>query len=306
MITEIDQFQPVEQQLRSEKLFLRVMSLGATVTELRYRGRPVILSYPSPVDYLTRGAYLGAVIGRVANRIGGGSFPLGGRTYTLSQNEGETTLHGGQNAWDKRLWDSRAEGDRLVFTLLSPDGDNGFPGTLRAEVSYRLTADELHIDFSGESDADTLFAPTTHLYFNLCGSGSVLNTRVCMSSSAYLELDERKIPTGRILPASDDFDFSSPRPIARHFDYCFVLDGAPAFEAVAGGLRLRVSTDFPALHFYTGAHLPAPHAPGEGFAVEPEFFPDAIHHPSFSAPILRAGERFRRSLVLRFSEESED
>ena len=306
MITENDQFHPNTRSLQSKNLFLRVMSLGATVLELRYRGRPVVLSYPAPDDYLRHTAYLGAIVGRVANRIGDGSFTLGGRRYELSKNEGKNTLHDGRDSWDRRLWDSRVEADSLVYTLCSPDGDNGFPGRLRAELRYTLYDDALRIDFYGESDADTLFAPTTHLYFNLCGAGSVLDTRVRIDADGYLEVDDALIPTGRILPTAGDFDFSASRPIGRHFDHCFVLSGAPALEAVAGDLRMRVETDFPALHFYTGEFLPPPHTPGEGFAVEPEFFPDAIHHPSFDAPILRAGECFHRHVVYTFSEDSEN
>ena len=289
--------------LDSGELRVCVMELGATVTAVDFRGRRVGLGYSSADDYLHHGAYLGAIVGRFANRIGGGSFPLGGKRCELQRNENGNTLHGGADSWDRRVWDSRIEGDSVVFTLLSPDGDNGFPGNVRALVRYRVSGAELRIDFEGVTDADTVFAPTSHMYFNLRGEGSVLDTVMRIPARGVLEVDGALIPTGRILPAEGDFDFSRPRVVGRDYDHAFVLEGARACEAACGGVRMTLDTDFPALQFYTGAFLGEPFGAGGGFAVEPEFYPDAPNHPDFPSALLRPGERFSRFASFRFSTE---
>ena len=290
--------------LTSEELRVGVMEFGATVTGVEYRGRRVGLGYARPEDYLTHDAYLGAVVGRFANRIGGGAFPLDGKTVELQKNERGNTLHGGADSWDRRVWQSRVEGESVVFTLVSPDGDNGFPGEVTAEVRYTVTGAELHIDFEGETDADTVFAPTSHMYFNLRGQGSVLGMRMRIPACGVLEVDGALIPTGRVLPAEGDFDFSVSRPVGRCYDHAFVLEGARACEAADGGVTLTLDTDFPALQFYTGEFLGEPFGACGGFAVEPESFPDAPNHPDFPSALLRPGERFRRFARYRFSSEA--
>ena len=223
--------------LESEELRVSVTELGATVTAVDYRGRRVGLGYERAEDYLAHDAYLGAIVGRFANRIGGGRFPLGGRTVELDRNEKGNTLHGGADSWDRRIWSGRVEGESAVFTLLSPDGDRGFPGNLTARVRYTVTGSELRIDFEGETDADTVFAPTSHMYFNLRGEGSVLGMEMQIGARGVLEVDGALIPTGRILPAEGDFDFSSPRPIARSYDHAFVLEGTRACDRLGHALR---------------------------------------------------------------------
>ena len=288
--------------LESEELRVSVMELGATVTGVDYRGKRVGLGYESAEDYLTHGAYLGAIVGRFANRIGGGSFPLNGRRVELPRNEGANTLHGGPDSWDRRVWQGSIDGESVLFTLVSPAGDNGFPGRLTAAVRYTVTGGALRIDFEGDTDADTVFAPTTHMYFNLCGTGSVLDTRIRIPARGVLEVDEALIPTGRVLPAEGAFDFSGLRPVNQNYDHAFVLDGSRACEAVCGGVRLTLDTDFPALQFYTGAFLGEPFGENGGFAVEPKFYPDAPNHPDFPSALLRAGEHFRRYAVYSFSD----
>lgn len=288
--------------LESDSLRVSVMELGATVTGLDYRGRRIGLGYPRAEDYLSHDAYLGAIVGRFANRIGGGSFPLGDGRVELQRNEGSNTLHGGKDSWDRRVWHSRVEGESVCFSLVSPAGDNGFPGRLCAEVRYTLSGSDLRIDFEGETDADTVFAPTSHMYFNLCGAGSVMGTQMCIPAEGVLEVDGSLIPTGRILPAAGDFDFSRLRPIERNYDHAFVLSESRACEAVGGGIRLTLDTDFPALQFYTGAFLGEPFGANGGFAVEPEFYPDAPNHPEFPSTLLRPGETFRHFALYRFSD----
>ncbi len=287
--------------LCSEELRVSIMELGATVTGVEYRGRRVSLGYGRAEDYLTHGAYLGAVVGRFANRIGGGRFPLGGRLIELQKNENGNTLHGGAASWDRRVWQGAVEGEGVRFTLLSPDGDNGFPGNVRASVLYTVSGSALRIDFEGETDADTVFAPTSHMYFNLAGEGSVLDMRMRIPAAGVLEVDGALIPTGRVLPAAGAFDFSRPRTVGQSYDHAFVLAGERACEAEAGGLRLTLDTDFPALQFYTGTFLGEPFGESGGFAVEPEAYPDAPNHPQFPSALLRPGETFRRWAVYTFA-----
>lgn len=289
-------------RLVSDELSVSVMEYGATVTDVCWRGKHVGLGYRTVEEYKREPCFVGAAIGRFANRIGGGAFTLGDRRYELSRNEGGNTLHGGADSWDRRLWRGEIVGSSVRMTLVSPDGDNGFPGNLTATVTYTVTGGELRIDFAGHSDADTVYAPTTHMYFNLNEGGSVFGTEMQIGACGVLEVDEALIPTGRVLPAEGDFDFSVPRPVTRDYDHCFVLDSEQACTATAGGVKLTLTTDFPAMQFYTGAYLTEPFGPNGGFAVEPEFYPDAPNHPDFPSVLLRAGEDFRKYAVFAFSE----
>ena len=289
-------------RLTSEELSVDVIDYGATVTSVRYRGRNVALGYQTAEEYRKGQCFIGAAIGRYANRIGGGAFELGGKRYELSRNEGENTLHGGADSWDRRVWSGEIRGDSLRMTLFSPDGDNGFPGNMTAAVTYTVAGGELRLDFEGESDADTVYAPTTHMYFNLKGEGKILDTEMQIDAEGVLEVDGALIPTGRVLPAEGDFDFSAPRPIGQDYDHCFVLRSQNACRARAGGIALTLGTDFPAMQFYTGRWLTAPFGPNEGFAVEPEFYPDAPKKPDFPSTLLRAGETFHKYAIFRFDQ----
>ena len=216
--------------IENGNLSLTVSEFGATALSLKRDGREMLLGFQSIRGYEQSGAYIGAIVGRWANRIGGAAFELNGRRFELCANEGKNCLHGGNDGkpWNKRLWKGQAESEvRVSFTLLSPDGDNGFPGSLTARVDYTLLPDRVRIDLSGVSDADTYYAPTSHIYFSL-GEENILDAMMQINSSGHLEVDGELIPTGRILPAEGDFDFSSLRRIAGNYDDCFVIDGAPA------------------------------------------------------------------------------
>ena len=286
--------------LANENLCVTVTDLGATVISLRYRGKECVLGYDSPEDYLQGDAYLGAVVGRCANRIGGAAFSLNGQRWKLPANEGNNQLHGGPASYDKRRWQAAPGEDSVSFSLLSPDGDNGYPGNLQIQVTYRLEGDSLFLIFQGESDADTVFAPTSHMYFCL-GEGSVLNGRLQIPAEQVVEVGADLIPTGRLLPAEGDFDFRSLRAVARDYDHCFVLSGEHACRLEQGHTALDVYTDFPGLQVYTGAFLPAPFRPRQGLALEPEFFPDSPNQPAFPDVTLRKGQPFRRYMAFRFS-----
>ena len=288
--------------LSTEELELSVTDLGATVQRLRYRGKDCILGYDSPEEYLAGGGYLGASVGRVGNRIGGSAFTLNGVRYALAPNEGPNQLHGGPSSYDRRRWDAETPDEHtLRFSLFSPDGDNGYPGNLRAWVLYRVEGGTLRIEFGGESDRDTVYAPTNHMYFDLGGVGKALDMRMQLWADRFVETGEGLIPTGRLLPAEGAFDFRQLRPVTQDFDHAFVLTGEHACTLEGGGLRMELFTDFPALQVYTGSGLCAPHRRNQGLALEPEFLPDSPNHPGFSDISLRAGERFSRWAEYRFS-----
>lgn len=292
--------------LENGPLRLAVTELGAAITSLRFQGRELALGYARAADYLAGRDYLGAVVGRFANRIGGGGFWLNGRRCSLSRNEGGNTLHGGENAFDRRRWQASTEGESLCLSLYSPDGDNGFPGGLRARVRYSLEGPALRLDFEGEAEDDTVFAPTTHLYLNLDPPSDVRRHRLAINASAWLETDGALIPTGRLCPPEGEMDFSRPRPIGRALDHCFLLRGREACRLSAGGLCLSLETDFPALQVYTGEFLGAPFSPFAGLALEPEFCPDSPNRPEFASPLLRRGEPFRKYAIFRFAAEEEE
>ncbi len=290
--------------LENGSLTLSAMELGATVTGLRFKGREILLRFDRAEDYLKQTSYLCAAVGRCANRIGGARFRLNGREYRLPANEGRSQLHGGPEAFDWRRWDAQPLGDSAVrFTLQSPDGDNGFPGALEASVTYSLSGSAFRIEFEGLSDADTVFAPTSHLYFNLAGAGSVLDAELQINGDRYVEVDRELIPTGRLLPAEGDFDFRRLRRIGRDYDHCFALNGGErALLLRAGGIAMELYTDFPGVQIYTGSALEAPFGRNGGLAIEPEFYPDSPNRPEFPSVLLRKGESFRRTAEFRFSE----
>ncbi len=288
--------------LSNGELSLAVTDLGATAVSLRYHGQETILGYALPEDYLAGTAYIGAAIGRYGNRIGGAAFELNGVRCALTPNEGPNQLHGGPDSYDKRRWDAEPLGDEAIrFTLFSPDGDNGFPGDLKAAVTYRLSGGTLRLDFEGESSADTVYAPTSHMYFDLSGRRRVLEDELWLGADRYVEPGEGLIPTGRLPAAEGAFDFRTPRPIGQNYDHAFILTGEHACTLRAGGIAMDLYTDFPALQVYAGEFLPPPFGPNGGLALEPEFFPDSPNHPDFPSTLLRAGEPFRRWAEYRFS-----
>ena len=287
--------------ITSDRLSVSVASLGATVTSVCLDGRERTLGYATPDGYLQGTAYIGAVVGRYGNRIGKARFSLDGTEYRLTANENGNQLHGGPHAFDKRIWQADVlRGNAVRFTLLSPDGDNGYPGNLRAAVTYTVDGNGFGIDFEGDSDADTVYAPTTHIYWNLDGAAQILDTRLQMHANAFLPVNAENIPTGEMLPTAGAFDFSSPRRVGKDYDHCFILNGSPAARAAAGDVRMTLETDYPALQLYTGGMLTGLHGKNAGFALEPEYYPNSPNHPEFPSPILRKGVHFHKYVRYRF------
>ena len=277
-------------------------TLGAMMTGLKHRGRECAVCYQDAPAALKGDCYLCKAVGRYANRIGGSAFTLGGTRYELTPNENGNQLHGGPDTVDKRVWDAEPVGENAVrFSITMPDGENGFPGTLTMSVTYSLIGSALRVDFGGETDQITVFAPTVHPYFNLGGEDSVLRAKLCINASGHLEVDGGLIPTGTVLPCEGRFDYASLREIGEDLDDCFIITSDHACTLEMGDKRMDVYTDFPAIQIYTGSVMPEPYPANRGVAIEPEFYPDSPNHPEFPSTVLRPGEQFSRYVEYRFS-----
>ena len=289
--------------------------------------RDIVLGFDTLADYEAQDKYIGALVGRVANRIGGASFQLGGRTYQLHANNGPNCLHGGLRGFDRAVWQARQEGESLVLSHTSPDGEEGFPGELWAEVRYTLSsAGALTLEYLARSSRDTLCNLTNHTYFNLAGhaAGSLEGQCIQIAADSITPTDETSVPTGALMPVEGTpFDLRKKIPIlqgiaGKHpqlelgngYDHNFILRHRPAgplaLAAIASGagLKLTCSTTQPGLQFYTANYLDgeqgkdgAVYGPRCAFCLETQGWPDAIHHPSFPSPVLRAGETYRQATV---------
>ena len=247
--------------------------------------------------------YRQPIVGRYGNRIAKGRFDLDGFTYQLSQNEGENHLHGGTNGFDKQEWTLQPLSDNtLLMTRVSPDGEEGYPGTLQISVLCSLTdKNELVLQYSAVTDKPTILNPTLHAWFNLHGNGEGLTTSHLLKINAdhYTPVDAELIPTGEIAPVEGtSFDFRNGKPVTPEFDHNFVLRGAPGEPALelwepATGILLKVYTDQPGLQMYSGK-------PDCGLVLETQHFPDSPNHPDFPTTVLRPGENYTQNTIYRF------
>lgn len=280
--------------IENEFLSLTVMNLGATMTSLKVDGEEVLLSYATPEEYLNGSAYIGAIVGRNANRIDQARFTLNGKEYELTPNEGKNQLHGGPNAFDQRVWNiDEVDENHIKLSIFSPDGDNGYPGNLNASVTYTLEDNQVFIDFEAQSDEDTIFAPTTHNYFNLGHLKTVFDTEIKINADEYLPVNEELLPLEKA-PCVDEFNFKGLRPIKQNYDHCFILNDEKAVEAHGGHIQLLLETDFPGLQLYTGEYLNDAYCANEGFAIEPAYLPNTPNRPDFPSCVLHKGETFHK------------
>jgi aldose 1-epimerase len=328
--------------LKAGDLCLSLSSFGAAWTGLLAPSRKsgkcdVLLGFSNLDGYLHNAPYLGVTVGRFANRIGGRGFALNGRSYLLDKNDGPNTLHGGRRGFDKKVWKSDAyeepSGVFVRFELDSPDGDQGFPGNLKAVVSYGLTkSNEIIAMYEAEADAPTPINLTNHAYFNLAGEGegNILSHKVAINASSYVEVGEGLIPTGRLLPVADGpFDFRGPKPIRQDlraiaggpdgsgpggYDHCFAVDGEPGMlrpcaEAAEqeSGITMKVFTTQPGVQFYTGNMLSGVHGTAgslygkhSGFCLETQNFPDAPNIKDFPPCIFGPGNNYHEKSVFAF------
>jgi len=292
--------------LSNGELEVSVTTLGATWTSVKYLGEEMVTPYLTDEALLEGAGFLCKSVGRYANRIGGSAFDLEGKHYVLPANEGRNQLHGGPGSYDKRIWDAEilngTDGQEAVkMSIFSPDGDCGFPGNLTMGLVFSLRGSTFHIEFLGETDAVTVYAPTVHPYFNLGRRGSVLDAELLMKASGHLDVDDELIPTGKILPCEGKFDFSSMKRIEKDFDDAFLCPEDHCCTLSMNGYAMEVWTDMPAVQVYSGAGMPAPYKPNDGIAIEPEYYPDSPNHADFPSTVLRPGEKFLKYVDYRFA-----
>lgn len=278
--------------------------------------------------------YQGAAIGRVGNRIGGACFTLEGQEYHLAQNDGENSLHGGPGGFHQALWQAEVkDGDEpeIIFTLESPDGEEGFPGNIKVQISYWVQAENvLSITYRAETDKLTLFNPTNHSFFNLSGDPQkdVLGTFLTLNAQQVTAVSDDLIPTGGLLSvAGGPLDFRTHKKLGDDmfsddhlirlcggFDHNFCLDGtgyrkiAEAYEPDSGRI-MEVFTDMPGVQLYTfnrpeeglTGRDGKPMAPHTAFCLETQFYPDTVHHENFPGGYLRPGEEFVSRTSYKFS-----
>jgi aldose 1-epimerase len=317
---------------------VKITEYGGIITELWVpdrNGKPgnVVLGFDNLDRYLKGHPFFGAIAGRVANRIAKGKFTLDGKEYTLAVNNGPNHLHGGLKGFDKKVWKSRplrglSREVAVEFTYTSPDGEEGYPGTLNAKVIYTLTDDnELRIDYEATTDKPTIVNLTNHSYFNLAESGSILDHVLMINADRYTAADDTLIPTGELaLVKGTGLDFTQPRRIgdriadymsfAKGYDHNFVLNSGGKAKAMAArvsesksGRVMEVWTTEPGVQLYCGNHLDgsltgvggAVYKQHTGFCLETQHFPDSINKPSFPSVVLRPGQTFKSTTGFRFA-----
>ena len=294
----------------------------------------VVLGYTDPHDYFYDGPCAGKIPGRYANRIARGHFSIDGTEYTLAINNGPNALHGGPEGFQNRVWDCAIEGDSVVFSYRSADGEEGYPGNLTAKATYTWSDDcRLTLTLEPETDKPTVVNLTNHAYWNLEGesAGSVLDHTLWLGASRFLPTDDTLIPTGEMAPvAGTPMDFTTPKPIGRDmdldytplrygkgYDHCWMVDNwvpgqmrtVARLEAPASGRVLEVATTQPAAQVYTGnwrAGSPVnksgrPMNDYDGVAIECQHPADCPNRPDFPNTLLRPGEKFEETISFTFS-----
>lgn len=318
---------------------VRVMTYGGIIVSLEVPDRggtpgDVVLGYDSLAGYLGDSPYFGAIVGRYGNRIAKGRFTLNGTEYQLATNNGPNHLHGGVRGFDKVVWAAEPfqgqSGVGVRLTHTSPDGDEGYPGTLRASVTYTLTdRNELIVDYEATTDRATLVNLTQHSYFNLAGSGNILDHVLTIAADRMTPVDSTLIPTGDLAPVEGTpFDFRTPHMIGARiddddmqlrygggYDHNFVLNRhgpelllAARLEDLASGRTLEVRTTEPGVQFYSGNFLGGSvtgkggtvYPQRGGLCLETQHYPDSPNHPEFPSTILEPGETYRSRTVWTF------
>ncbi|HPD13375.1 MAG TPA: aldose epimerase family protein [Planctomycetota bacterium] len=315
---------------------VKVLNYGAILASVEVPDREgtvadVTLGYDSLEGWMKNPAYFGATVGRYANRIARGTFTLDGQTFKLATNNGENHIHGGLVGFHKVLWNaqpmvtSTSAGVRLTY--VSRDGEEGYPGTLSVTVVYTLsTRNELKIEFTATTDKPTVVNLTNHAYWNLGGpgSGDVLGHLLTLFADQYTPVDKGLIPTGELKPVLDTpMDFTAPTPIGKRiaeveggYDHNFVLRNQPPRVGIAArlydprsGRLMELLTDQPGLQLYTGNFLDGSivgkggvaYGKHAGLCLEAQRYPDSPNRPNFPSPVLRPGETYRHTQILRFS-----
>jgi len=319
----------------SHGLKVKIITYGGIITAIETPDRNgqftnIILHRDSLADYLAGHPYFGCLVGRYANRIAKGRFAIDGVEYTLACNDGQNHLHGGEKGFDKYVWQAEpVEGEDFVgvrLTHTSPDGDEGYPGTLNVTVVYTLTEnDELKIDYTATTDKPTHVNLTNHAYWNLAGAGSgdVLDHRLMLNADKYLPVDDGLIPLGEPEPVKDTpMDFTQPVAIGARidqveggYDHCYVLNKAQPGELSlaarvvepTSGRTLEIYTTQPGIQFYSGNFLDGSvsgsgveYEKHYGFCLETQHFPDSPNKPDYPSTLLKPGETYHEVTIHKF------
>ena len=306
--------------LRSDELECTVLDLGCSLRSLVFRGRDVLLGYDDADSYLHNGGHFGGVIGRYANRIKDGRCPIGDTVYQLTKNRDGNHMHGGFDAFDKRVWHiSHCDDSSVTFDLEDRDGSEGYPGNMQATCEYKLDGSKLIARYTAVSDKDTVCNIINHAYFNLGDSRDVTDHAVLLEADEYTPLGEGSVPTGRIESVEGtDMDLRKGRSLKgmSGYDCNWAVRGydgtlRPAASAWcdSSGVRMDVLTNMPGIQFYTGNGIKegtkgkggTVYGKWGGLCLETQHFPDAPNHPDFPSAVLRAGERYEHMTEYRFS-----
>ena len=317
----------------SDKIDVLVCNFGATILSIKVPDSSgnkvdVALNMTNVKDMLEEGGYMGAVVGRCGNRIEDGRFTLNGTTYQLAKNDhGFAHLHGGDVGFDKKVYRVTVEEDTnsVLMEYVSPDGEEGYPGTLKFGVRYTVKGSSLAIDYYGECDKDTIFNPTNHTYFNLNGEddGSILDNVLQIRADNYLEVNKYLIPVKMSAVAGTPFDFNEPKAIGDDIEedfeqlliaggydhnYCLKDYNAATVYSPSTGICLDVFTDCCGMQLYTGNFLEGQqgksvYEANSGFCLETQYYPNAINikNEEIEKPILKAGDKFHSRTEYVFS-----
>ncbi len=318
---------------------VKITNYGGIVVSVSVRDKngkigDVVLGFERLEDYLKGHPFFGAIVGRYGNRIAKGRFSLGGRTFTLATNNDGNHLHGGLKGFDKAVWKAEpypsGEGSGLKLHYLSKDGEEGYPGNLDVTVIYTLTRhNELRIEYAAMTDKSTVVNLTNHSYFNLAGTGTILEHELVINADKFVPVDKGLIPTGQLQSVKGTpMDFTTPEKIGERinrdfeqlkigggYDHCYVLKdpgirnlAAKAFCASSGRL-LELFTTEPAVQFYTGNFLDGTlkgksgqiYKKRSGFCLETEHYPDSPNQPAFPSVVLNPGQRYSTTTIYKFS-----
>lgn len=311
---------------------VKVINYGAAIVSVLAPDRSglmtdVVLGFDSMEGYQgDNNPHIGCCCGRYANRIANGRFILDGVEYQLAINNGPNSLHGGLIGFDKKVWDAEVTGDSVRMSLISEDGDEGYPGTLRVELVYSLNSDsELRIDYNATTDRKTVINLTNHSYFNLAGSGTIRNHVIRINADVYTVVNENMIPTGELQSvAGTEMDLRIPTPISRNIDaveglgydhnYCInqAAEGELTLAAQVtepeSGRKLECWTTEPGIQFYTGNFLNgvegksgAYYNKQEGFCLETQHYPDSPNQPGFPSTVLEPGQTYTQTCIYKFA-----
>jgi len=315
-------------------LVAKITNFGTIIQELHVPDRQgrlgdVVLGFDRLEPYLGGHPYFGATVGRVANRIANGRFTLDGKHYTLAVNNGPNHLHGGRIGFDKALWQAQpGEGVSVKFSHTSPDGDEGYPGALKVEITMSLSdANEFSIDYVAHCDQSTIINLTNHSFFNLAGGGDILGHQLMLSAAYYTPKQPSGVPTGEVLPVKGTLlDFTTLQSVGARFaelggdppgyDHNYVINRAGKGLALAArlydegtGRMMEVQTTQPGVQLYTGNYLDGT-LTGKGGVVyqrhaalclETQHYPDSINHHGFPTIVLRPGQAYHHTTVHKFS-----